>query len=80
MRGGKKEAAIAKRLTMDFAFATVVKIAPVKKGQIFTKDNIWVKRPSSGEMKAESFDAVLGKSAIGDLTVDQHFSWSDINA
>lgn len=80
MRGGKKEAAIEERVTMDFAFATVVTIAPVKKGEIFTKDNIWVKRPGSGEIKAESYDAVLGKSASGDLKVDKHLGWSDINA
>ena len=80
MRGGKKEAAIEERVTMDFAFATVVTIAPVKKGEIFTKDNIWVKRPGSGEINAESFDTVLGKSASGDLKVDKHLAWSDIIA
>jgi sialic acid synthase SpsE len=80
MRGGKKEAAIEEQATMDFAFATVVTIAPVRKGEIFTKDNIWVKRPGSGEIKAESFDMVLGKSASVDLEVDNHLGWNDINA
>ena len=80
MRGGKKEAAIEEQVTMDFAFATVVTIAPVKKGEIFTKDNIWVKRPGSGEIRAESFDSVLGKKAITDLKADKHLNWDDINA
>jgi sialic acid synthase SpsE len=38
MRGGNKEAAPEEQVTMDFAFATVVSIAPIQAGQILTKD------------------------------------------
>ena len=39
----EKEAAEEKKVTIDFAFATVVTIKKIKKGDIFSKENIWVK-------------------------------------
>ena len=72
MRGGKKEAAKEEQVTIDFAFATVVSIKGIKKGEIFTKDNIWVKRPGTGEVKAEEYNNVLGKVATQDINFDIH--------
>jgi len=79
MRGGRKEAAKEEQVTIDFAFATVVSIANIKKGEEFTKDNIWVKRPGTGEVAAESYQDVLGKIALTDIQYDTHIKWSDIN-
>jgi N-acetylneuraminate synthase len=79
MRGGKKEAAKEEQVTIDFAFATVVSIKPIKKGEIFTKENIWVKRPGTGEIKAEDYKSLLGKIALNNIDVDEHISWKDIN-
>jgi N-acetylneuraminate synthase len=79
MRGGKKEAANEEQVTIDFAFATVVTIKAIKKNEVFTKDNIWVKRPGTGEISAESFSTILGRAAIRDMDVDRHLLWSDIN-
>ena len=45
MRGGTKEVLKEEQVTIDFAYATVVSIKKIKKGEKFTKDNIWVKRP-----------------------------------
>ena len=72
MLGGRKEAAKEEQVTIDFAFATVVSIKGVKKGEIFTKDNIWVKRPGIGEVKAEEYNNVLGKTATQDINSDIH--------
>ena len=79
MCGGKKEAAKEEQVTMDFAFATVVTIKPLKKGEMFTKENLWVKRPGTGEIKAENFHDVLGKSATRYIKPNEHISWSDIS-
>ncbi len=79
MRGGKKEAAKEEQVTIDFAFATVVAIKPIKKGEVLTKDNIWVKRPGTGEIKAEYYNDLLGKKVKKDIEIDQHLSWSDIS-
>lgn len=45
MRGGKKEALKEEKVTIDFAYATIVSIMPIKKGEKITEKNIWVKRP-----------------------------------
>lgn len=76
--GGKKGAIEAEQVTIDFAFATVVSIKPIKKGEAFTKENIWVKRPGTGEILAEDFEAVLGKAALLDIPADTHITWSMI--
>ncbi|MFN3665675.1 MAG: N-acetylneuraminate synthase family protein, partial [Sediminibacterium sp.] len=55
MLGGKKEPAKEEKVTIDFAYASVVTIAPIKKGEVFTKENIWVKRPGKGGILAEHF-------------------------
>ena len=79
MRGGKKEAAKEEQVTMDFAFATVVSIKKIKKGDQFSKENIWVKRPGTGEIKAEFFNSLLGKKAKQKITNGQHISWDVID-
>ncbi|WP_299016320.1 N-acetylneuraminate synthase family protein [uncultured Photobacterium sp.] len=67
MRGGKKEAAKEEQVTIDFAYASVVSIAPIKKGEKFTTDNLWVKRPGTGDFLAEDYQELLGKVATSDI-------------
>tara|TARA_B110000977_G_scaffold201277_1_gene295114 strand:+ start:432 stop:1475 length:1044 start_codon:yes stop_codon:yes gene_type:complete len=78
MRGGKKEAAKEEKITMDFAFATVVSIKKINKGDKFSKENIWVKRPGTGQIPAEDFDDIIGKEAKNDIAIDSHLKWEDI--
>lgn len=70
MLGGRKQAAKEEQVTIDFAFATVVTIKPVRKGEKFTKDNLWVKRPGTGEIPAEEYADILGKEAACDIDED----------
>ena len=77
-RGGSKGAVPEEQPTIDFAFATTVAIKNIKKGEIFSKDNIWVKRPGTGEIKAEFFNDVLDKKAFNDISIDTHLAWSDV--
>lgn len=79
MRGGKKEATKEEQVTIDFAFSTVVTIKPIKKGEKLTKENIWVKRPGTGSIKAEYFNTLLGKTINKDIENDEHINWDDIN-
>lgn len=78
MRGGKKEASKEEQVTIDFAFATVVSIKDIKKGDILTKENIWVKRPGTGEIKAEYYNDLLGKKINRDIPNDTHILWNDL--
>ncbi len=78
MRGGKKEAAAEEKITIEFAFATVVAIKAIKKGDKFTKENLWVKRPGTGEILAEKYNEIIGKVAANDVQDDNHLTWKDI--
>ncbi len=77
MRGGKKEAAKEEQVTIDFAFATVVTIKELKQGDVLSQDNIWVKRPGTGEIRAEFYDGILGKTVLTDIPKDVHLTWKD---
>ena len=78
MRGGTKQPAKEEQITIDFAFATVCTIKPIKKGALFTTENIWVKRPGTGEILAEKFNEVLGKRASKDIKYDAQLTKQDI--
>lgn len=78
MRGGSKQPAKEEQVTIDFAFATVCSINNIKKGTVFTKENIWVKRPGTGKILAEHFDSILGKKATRDISNDEQLIWEDI--
>ena len=51
-RGGKKGPVEEEKPTIDFAYASVVTIKEIKKGEKFSMNNIWVKRPGTGEIMA----------------------------
>ena len=78
MLGGTKEALPEEQVTIDFAFATLVTIRPIKKGERFTKDNLWAKRPGTGSIRAERFEEVLQKTATQDIPADTHIDPSMI--
>ncbi|WP_310556206.1 N-acetylneuraminate synthase family protein [Flavobacterium sp.] len=78
MRGGTKKPAIEEQVTIDFAFATVCSIANIKKGDKFTRENIWVKRPGTGKILAEKFNDILGKKATRDIENDEQLTLEDI--
>jgi sialic acid synthase SpsE len=78
MRGGTKKPALEEQVTIDFAFATVCTIADINEGEVFTKENIWIKRPGTGEILAEDFNALLGKKATKFLKNDVQLTWEDI--
>lgn len=75
MLGGRKEAAPEEQVTIDFAFAAVVTIRPVRKGEMFTRENIWVKRPGTGEIPAERYEELLGRRAAADIGDDIQIRW-----
>ena len=78
MLGGKKAPIQEEQVTIDFAYATVVTIADIKAGDVFTTDNVWVKRPGTGQILAKDFEHVLGKTAKVDISSDTHLTWDMI--
>lgn len=77
MLGGKKEPALEEKVTIDFAFATVVTIKQIAEGEVLSKDNIWVKRPGTGQILAEHYDSLFGKKAKRKIDIDEHLCWKD---
>lgn len=72
MLNGKKKGMPEEQVTMDFAFATLVTIQNVKKGDVFTEKNLWAKRPGTGEFAAEEYGKILGCKASCDIPFDTH--------
>tara|TARA_B100001248_G_C27390738_1_gene462243 strand:+ start:1354 stop:2406 length:1053 start_codon:yes stop_codon:yes gene_type:complete len=77
-RGGFKGPVEAEKPTIDFAYASVVSIKEIKKGETFSMDNIWVKRPGNGEIMAEKFESIIGKEALKNISPDVQLRTSDI--
>lgn len=78
-RGGQKGPVAEEQSTIDFAFATVVSLRKIKKGEKFTEENTWVKRPGIGEIKAIHYETIIGKKATCNIDEDEHLKWSDIS-
>lgn len=77
MRGGVKKPAQEEQVTIDFAFATVCSIATIKKGEVLSTANIWVKRPGTGQILAQHYNGLLGKVAVRDIENDEQLRESD---
>lgn len=77
-RGGHKGPVDAEKSTINFAFASVVTIKEIKPGEEFTNENLWVKRPGTGEIMAVDFDSIMGKKAVRLIPNDTQIKWKDI--
>ncbi|MBL7810759.1 MAG: N-acetylneuraminate synthase family protein [Bacteroidetes bacterium] len=77
-RGGEKGPVEEETPTIQFAFATVVSIRDIAAGEAFSTDNIWVKRPGTGEIPAEEYETVLGKRAVEFIPADTQISYVHI--
>jgi len=73
--GGTKGVLPEEQVTIDFAYASCVTIGGIKKGEPFTKANLWVKRPGTGQILAEHFEGLLGRTATRDIDVNTQLGW-----
>ncbi len=76
--GGEKVILPEEQVTIDFAYACVVTTRTIAAGEALTRDNTWVKRPGTGEIKAASWEGVLGRVAARPLEADVQVAWSDL--
>jgi N-acetylneuraminate synthase len=79
-RGGSTGPVEEEQPTIDFAFATVVTIDDIKAGEELSMRNIWVKRPGTGEIKAEDFSQLMGKKVNVNIPKDTQLKWENVNA
>lgn len=76
--GGYKEILTEEQPTIDFAYACVVTIKPIIKGETLTLGNIWVKRPGTGEIKAAEFNKLLGSKSKNNLSMNHQLCYDDV--
>ena len=76
--GGTKSILPEEQPTIDFAYACVVSLCSIPKGQTLNKSNVWVKRPGTGEIKAVDYPKVLGKIAMNDIPPNTQIRWEHI--
>lgn len=76
--GGSKNILKEEQPTIDFAYACVVSTRDIMAGDRFTEDNIWVKRPGTGQIKAADYKEVLGKRAKVDIKSNCQIRFCDI--
>lgn len=76
---GSKDILPEEQPTIDFAYACVVSIKDIAAGDELTRENIWVKRPGTGEIKAVHFESLLGKKAQKDIPLNAQLKWTDFS-
>ena len=76
--GGGKGILAEEKPTIDFAYACVVSIREIPAGATLSMENVWVKRPGTGEIKAVHFDSLLGKKTKRAIPVNAQLRWDDV--
>jgi N-acetylneuraminate synthase len=76
--GGSKTILPEEKPTIDFAYACVVAICDIEAGEKLSAENIWVKRPGTGEIKAVHYDKILGRTAKYGIPKNSQLKWSDM--
>ena len=75
---GTKNLLKEERVTRNFAFASVVIIKKIKKGEVFSPKNLWVKRPATGDFKASELNKLFGKKSARNLIVNNQLRKKDV--
>ena len=76
--GGAKDILPEEQPTIDFAYASVVTTAAIRAGERFSRENLWVKRPGTGEILAARYEEILGRRAARDIAPDALLAWRDV--
>jgi N,N'-diacetyllegionaminate synthase len=76
-RGAEKRVFEREKPIRAWAHHSVVTLRPIRAGETFTDDNVWVKRPGTG-IPAARLDEVLGRPAARDVEIDALLAWDDV--
>lgn len=79
-RGATRKILDVEKQVVAWARHSVVSVRPIKAGQIITKNDVWVKRPSPGPgaIPAKDLDLVMGKVARKDIASDRQILWEEL--
>ncbi len=73
----KKTPTISEKQYIPLVRKSLVTLAPIHKGEVFTKKNIGIKRPGTG-VHPRFFDKLLGKKSTRDIPADSLLSKRDL--
>ena len=75
---GHKNLLTQEEVTRKFAFASVVSIKKISKGDILDKTNLWVMRPGTGFYPSSKLKSLYGKKARKNIKKNVQISKNDI--
>ncbi len=78
-RGGEKGPVEEEAPTIAFAFASVVAIHDIAPGQLLSEENLWLKRPGSGDFTGLDYEMLLGKKALVEIRRGSQIKRTDIS-
>jgi N-acetylneuraminate synthase len=64
--------------TIAFAFVSVVVTKNIEAGEPFSEENIWVKRPGTGDFGATDYELLLGKTAKQNIIAGSQLKKEDV--
>ncbi|WP_109316459.1 N-acetylneuraminate synthase family protein [Pseudovibrio ascidiaceicola] len=73
-----KSRSLAEEVTYRFARSSVVADRNLKAGQLVTEQDIWARRPGTGEIPGYELDKIIGKRLLKDKSFNEQLSWADI--
>lgn len=74
----KKGILIREKNVAKFAFASVVSIKNITKGEKLDYKNIWVKRPGTGYYLAKDYEGLIGKISKNNISANTQIKKSDV--
>jgi len=77
--GGTKSILPEEQPTIDFAYACVVALRDITPGESLTEENIWVKRPGTGEITALHYESLINRVARNTISKNSQLRWSDVS-
>ena len=73
----RKHRSVEEEDVYRFARASVVADRDIQSGQVIGEEDIWVRRPGTGEIPPTSYDAVIGRRAVRDIKANEQLCWRD---
>ena len=77
-RGGAKTILLEEQPVIDFAYASIVTIKPISQGEFLSLENIWAKRPGTGQFHAMQLEEVVGRQAARNIPGDVQLTSEDL--
>ena len=62
-----------------FARGSIVADRDLKSGDVIGEDDIWARRPGTGEIPADQFDALIGRRMSRSMKRNEQLRWSDLD-